>query len=534
MVLARVGRRILRFIYEYSILIIILVFGLYIWLNVFDLAVADFMESDVWRFRGSWLGAGETDIFGYTVVFQFEGYTDHSYYYVHWGNNFLRGVAPYSGEFGYINLDGYINENGAYMFPPLTAYVYALGVAIVSEGWGIGLILTVFGFITVFPVYGLGKELANNRHVGEAAAFTYLLNPNVLFHGAFIWMNPAPFIFFFFSGFYMLVTNRKHTGTLLIVAAALFKQSAWFLGIPLVVYLLIKPSVKDECPKEEHGPQDSEDTPSIIDRFVTDLKKLGDKVDIRGFIISTIIVACFVLAIVLPFLLVNGYMLQYWGLAAGSWPLESLTELPNYGVPIRLQILPVAAGLPWLAEIVDLLVYFGFLLALGVFLFMGLMFLEPKYKGHMRFYFRRILFLTFLMMLCVHLTGPRGVFKYYFTLFAPFFSIFASTKMVTSEEETVPFSFSMLWIPLFLVLTYLVPSRNVYLFAVILILLGYVMASKVGKFWLILSTPGRFIRSKAGPKMQPITSRLRDSKSKFESVIYPERTETPVEVVTHQ
>ncbi|MHA1928982.1 MAG: hypothetical protein ACTSV2_10460, partial [Candidatus Thorarchaeota archaeon] len=75
MVLARVGRRILRFIYEYSILIIILVFGLYIWLNVFDLAVADFMESDVWRFRGSWLGAGETDIFGYTVVFQFEGYT---------------------------------------------------------------------------------------------------------------------------------------------------------------------------------------------------------------------------------------------------------------------------------------------------------------------------------------------------------------------------------------------------------------------------------------------------------------------------
>ena len=59
------------------------------------------------------------------------------------------------------------------------------------------------------------------------------------------------------------------------------------------------------------------------------------------------------------------------------------------------------------------------------------------------------------------------------------------------------------------------------------------MASKVGTFWLILTTPGRFIRSKVGPRMQPITSRLRNGKDRFESVLYPDRAEIPVEVVNH-
>ena len=66
--------------------------------------------------------------------------------------------------------------------------------------------------------------------VGEVAALTYLLNPLMLYHTDFLWFNPAPFVFFFFAGFYMLIRGKRLTGTLLIVCAALFKQTAYFCG----------------------------------------------------------------------------------------------------------------------------------------------------------------------------------------------------------------------------------------------------------------------------------------------------------------
>lgn len=525
MVLARVGRRIVRFFYEHIILIIILAVGLGVWITVFNLAVDDYLATDLWRTRGVWLGNGDFDFFGYTVTYQYEGYTDHSFYYIHWGTNMVNGVMPYTPEFGYLELDGYVNENGAFMFPPLTAYFYALGIALPLGDCGIGFLITAFGYMIVFPVYGLGKELSNNRHVGEAAALTYLLNPNVLYHIAFVWMNPSPFIFFFFSGFYMLVRGNKNVGTLLIVTAALFKQTAWFLGIPLVVYLLIKPSSKDEDKKQPSDNTTETTTRTFTERFRGIVSQISSVFDFRGFLISTVMVLCFVLVIVFPFLVANPNMLSYLALATGSWPLESTTELPGYGTPIRLEILPVAAGLPWLAEILHLLVYFGFLLTLGVFLFMGLMFLEPRYKKRKRFYLRKLLFLTLLLMLWVHIAGPRGVYKYYFTLFAPFFSIFASTRMVTSEEETVPFSTSMLWIPLALSFAILIPPRSVYLFVVILIFIGYAMISTIGKFWLVLSTPTRYISSRIGIIFHPIISRGRNFKNRFESIIYDQPKE---------
>jgi len=192
-----VRRRVLRFLLEYGILIVILAVGLYVWVTIFQAAVVDYLDSDYWVTRHVWLGPGvnpgEFDLFGFTIYYQFEGYSDYSFYYVHWGHNMLNGVLPYSGDFGKIVIDGVSNANGAYMFPPLTAILYAIGILIPVTEWGIGLLLAAFGYLTVFPVYGLGKELSGNRHVGEVAAFTYILAPNVLYHTAFLWMNPSPF-----------------------------------------------------------------------------------------------------------------------------------------------------------------------------------------------------------------------------------------------------------------------------------------------------------------------------------------------------
>ena len=233
-----------RSIAEYLPLLIILHFGMLVWTSVFNAAVIDYMEDQLWANRYVWLGNGPIDLFGYTINFQFEGYSDYTFFYVHWGYNMLNGVMPYNDAFGYLRMSGVINRNGLYIFPPLYAYLYAAGIALPVDDWGIGLLLAVFGYLTALPVYGIASNLSHNRHVGEAAALTYLLTPNVLYHTTFLWLNPSPFIFFFFSGFYMLMKGRRYTGTILIVTAALFKQTSWFLGIPLVVYLLIRPTVR--------------------------------------------------------------------------------------------------------------------------------------------------------------------------------------------------------------------------------------------------------------------------------------------------
>jgi len=493
-----------RSIAEYLPLLIILHFGMLVWTSVFNAAVIDYMEDQLWANRYVWLGNGPIDLFGYTINFQFEGYSDYTFFYVHWGYNMLNGVMPYNDAFGYLRMSGVINRNGLYIFPPLYAYLYAAGIALPVDDWGIGLLLAVFGYLTALPVYGIASNLSHNRHVGEAAALTYLLTPNVLYHTTFLWLNPSPFIFFFFSGFYMLMKGRRYTGTILIVTAALFKQTSWFLGIPLVVYLLIRPTVRktdDEQAPSGSGqvagsdplPSSERDTTSKPTRMVDRLLQVFD---LRGFAKSTVVVVLFVLAVMYPFLLAQPNLLLHLSLAAGGFPLESFTEPPPGNSPMRLQVLPVVAGVEWLARILDWLVYYGFLIAFGTVLFAGLMLFVPKESGRERQYFRRLLFLTMLMMLWVNLTGPRGVYKYYFTLFAPFFSIFSSTRMVNSQEDRVPFSFSMLWLPLSLSLMILIPNRNVYLFGVILIFAGYLLSSQIGAFWYWFTAPVRYVSSR--------------------------------------
>jgi hypothetical protein len=112
-----------------------------------------------------------------------------------------------------------------------------------------------------------------------------------------------------------------------------------------------------------------------------------------------------------------------------------------------------------------------------------------------------------VLMLWVNLTGPRGVYKYYFTLFAPFFSIFSSARIVESKEQHVPFSWSMLWLPVSMNAMILIPSRYVYLFGVLLILIGYLLVDHVGTFWYVFTAPVRFVTNRFKQHMHPIVSR---------------------------
>ncbi|OLS30960.1 MAG: hypothetical protein ThorAB25_06160 [Candidatus Thorarchaeota archaeon AB_25] len=506
--LLRAGQKVARFLIDYRYLISVMIIGFIVWAIVFNIAVIDYLNTSRWVSRAAWLGPFPdpdiVEIFGFTVEYQIEGYSDYSFYYVHWGYNSLFGVMPYSPEYGVLEMNGITNENGAHMFPPFTSYLYAAGIALGKmmgwENWGIGFLIAAFGYLTALPVYGIARELSSNKRVGEVAALTYLLNPLMLYHTDFLWFNPAPFVFFFFAGFYMLVRGKRLTGTLLIVSAALFKQTAWFLGIPLVVYLLVRPrerkTTDDETPQPNGSQVVSEEKESSMqERVRSNLKPFIEYFDLRNFMISVMLVLIFVGAVMFPYLIAQPHFLDYWRLAMGSYSFEgNFVDPPPYNMPMRIQVLLILAEKPGYAELLDTILISGGLLGFGVVLCAGLMILKDKYVGEETLYLRRILFMTLIMMLIVTLLGPRGVFKYYFVMLMPFFSIFSSARMIRGSGEHVPFSASMVWVPMTLTLLILIPDRNIYLGFVILIFIGYLLAPLLDKLYHLAKLPFRFAR----------------------------------------
>jgi hypothetical protein len=104
------------------------------------------------------------------------------------------------------------------------------------------------------------------------------------------------------------------------------------------------------------------------------------------------------------------------------------------------------------------------------------MILKDRFSGEEKLYLRRILFMTFMMMLLVNILGARGVFKYYFVAIVPFFSIFSSARMIRGTGEHVPFSASMALLPISFTLLILIPDRNFYIAYVVLIFVLYLIA----------------------------------------------------------
>ena len=181
--------------------IIVVVVASIVWLFVFSVAATDFFTGGVQPYRAVWNGSGHIQFYGYTINFSFEGYLDYDYYYNSWGQQFVSGFAPYTDAFNTIQI-GDVSYNTPYFLPPLFVYMCALGVSLPLGPIGIGFLITLFGFLTAFPIYGISTYLSQNKMVGTIAVGTYLFNPVILFATVFEWLNPAPFVFFAILSFF--------------------------------------------------------------------------------------------------------------------------------------------------------------------------------------------------------------------------------------------------------------------------------------------------------------------------------------------
>ena len=82
--LLRVGRRQAQLIREYRFLIAVMLIGFIVWATVFNIALVDYLNSSRWNSRSAWLGSfpgpAEFNFLGFIIDFQFEGYSDYSFY----------------------------------------------------------------------------------------------------------------------------------------------------------------------------------------------------------------------------------------------------------------------------------------------------------------------------------------------------------------------------------------------------------------------------------------------------------------------
>ena len=452
---------ILRFVKKQGPFLLALLLALVVWNYVFTLATIDF-SAGVQPFRASWIGIGQFDFFGLTIHYDFEGWADYDYYYQSWADNFLNGIMPYTDDFNTFIINS-VEFPTPYFLPPLYVYLCAFGRLLMVEPFGIGILITSFGFLTVFPVYFISLTLSKNIRVGQIAAITYLFNPLILYHTAFQWLNPAPFVFFMMLSFSFLVRSERLSGVVAMATSALLKQTAFFLALPLVAYFIKRP------------PKESPDEPTHDEKG----HLLSDNIDLVAFMKIVAQVLIFVCAISLPYLLDPRNYLYYLFEKPGGTLLEDVTSLPSSNQPITFAVILILIGAPaWLTQIVNYATFYSILLMIGVALLLVKMLLETKDDRNLEGYWRRILFYTLLLLLWVHIFSPRGIYKYYCVALIPFFCILSTRSMIMKEKESIQATLFMILNPFLLTLGILIPSRLVYLVALLLILLGYTLSKE--------------------------------------------------------
>lgn len=458
------------FVAKDPVLIALLAAGAFIWAVVFLQACGNF--GGIRPLRAVWSGSGILNFAGMTVPYCLEGWADYDYYYVTWADQFLIGKFPYTDEFNLALIDG-SEYRTPYFFPPMFLYLCVIGRVLPLQPYGIGLLITLFGFLTAFPIYRITNYLSGSRLAADLAVLTYLFNPLVLYHTVFEWLNPSPFVFFAMMSFSLMMGGHRSLGTLSMVTAALFKQTAFFLLLPVLAYILKKPPAP-----HSNGPSAKQDSKTLP----------SDKLDPKAFLKDGILAGVYIAAVSLPYL-VNPWNYVYSVLLKiGGMNIQDFSGPPAGNMPITFTVVFIVAGAPeWLCWLVNFICFYSIGLLAGVLLPLVKMLLEVKDDSNLRVYWRRMLYYTLIMIICVHLFSPRGVYKYYFVALMPLLSILAVGAMFSRSGEDVKPSAGMILWPFVWSLLILMPDRNVYLVFVALMLAVYV----------------------AGPKMSPLVPKWR-------------------------
>ncbi len=372
------------------------------------------------------------------LIHQFlELYNDYNLFYIPWVHQIWSGIFPYSVEFG------------SYIYPPL--FIYSIAIYGSNPAWLAGIVLFNFNIATGYLVYLISWHLTGNEKRSTVAMLIYLLNPITLIYGSFLWLNPAPYVFFVTLAFYFALTKQRLFSVLVLAMATLFKQVA-LIFFPLLIIALLK------------GEQ-----PSTRRKLLQDLTKY------------TLIFCAVLLSVSLPFLLIDpASYIQRVILSGGQRSIEYLMTAilqPSYPVHFNTFFLVIGAPPIMTVPIAFLLGNYLLLGVTSVLVFVAFtrysLFSGLQNKARMQKIMTEALFWSIILVLLVQLFFPRGSYKFYLIALMPFLAVLFDYTDLTLTNVS-PFEFKKRhWFIIIITTAIFLCLRYLYFWILIAMILFY-------------------------------------------------------------
>ncbi|MFW9892469.1 MAG: hypothetical protein ACFFFO_09715 [Candidatus Thorarchaeota archaeon] len=321
-----------------------------------------------------------------------ELYNDYQYFYLSWIPRLWEGAWAYSADLA------------VYLYPPL--WIYTVGLLGSTPSWFPGLILFTFNAATGVVIYRIMMELTGNDMQSRIAMILYMLNPFTIFYGAFMWLNPTPYVFFVTLSFYLALKEKAAYSIATLALATLYKQFA-VIFFPIIVILLVKQKV---------------DIP-LKSKFFLFLKQ-------------TVIYTSIVGLVSLPFLIVspNEFLNQMLLWNTGAYN-RLVVFIPESWMTVHANTFFLWLGFPsWFIEpVAFLLSNYVFLILCGFLIYGGFSFWKPRFekgkeKVRNQSAFMKAILWSFVAVMSVQLFYPRGAYKFYLLALTPFMALLFDYK----------------------------------------------------------------------------------------------------------
>ncbi len=327
-----------------------------------------------------------------------EMYNDYQFFYLSWIPRLWEGAWAYSADLA------------VYLYPPL--WIYTVGIFGSTPSWLPGLVLFSFNAATGVLVYKIVTKLNGDEARAKFAMMLYMLNPLTLFYGAFMWLNPTPFVFFTTLAFYLALTQREEYAIITIAIATLYKQFA-VVFFPIIVILFIK---------RKTGLR-------LTDKLVAFLK-------------HTAIYAGIVGLVSLPFLIISptDFLNQmiFWN--TGNYERLRIF-IPENWMTVHANTFFLWLDFPaWFTDFIAVLIInYVFLILCGVLVYGGFTFLgleEDNEDDRFKALFMKAILWGFIAMMSIQLFYPRGSYKFYLLALAPLAALLFDYKDLELHQKT--------------------------------------------------------------------------------------------------
>ena len=311
-----------------------------------------------------------------------ELYNDYQFFYLSWIPRLWEGAWAYSADLA------------VYLYPPL--WIYTVGLLGSTPSWLPGLVLFSFNAASGIFVYEIANILTGDSR-SKIIMMLYMLNPFTLFYGAFMWLNPTPYVFFTMLSFYLVLLEKDEFSIATLGIATLYKQLA-VIFFPLLAILIIKKKADYQMKKK-----------------------------LMSFLKLTVIYSGIVGLVSLPFLIVSPEEFLNQMILGNTGNYDRLTTfIPDSWMTVHANTFFLWLGFPaWFTDIIALLlINYVFLILCGILVYGGFTFFKPSSESsnddRNRILFMKAVLWSFVAVMCVQLFYPRGTYKFYLLALAPF------------------------------------------------------------------------------------------------------------------